>query len=272
MHSDAADVSYGGTLGTNMAHGSPGSWVAQGLWSAADCAKSITLRELRAVRLLLARSFAAYVSDRRIRRLLLHEDNQAGVYILNSMVSASPAMMAELRKLQKMLHALNVRLDARWIPSAVNRYADALSRTWDPGDVPVSQQLLASIQEHYHLDSPAIYHRPLNETRPARLKQIRDQLQTYCGDGKARLWNPPFDVLQITVRKIETESARGVPIAPFWPAQAWFARLRGLASAMHLLDGNLDHLTRNRSNPGWRPVVAEVRLEGNGLAVFRQLC
>ena len=101
LHSDAADVEYGRTLGTNMAAGSPGSWVAQGFWTAAERAKSITLCELRAVRLLISRSFVAYVSDRRVRRLLVHEDTQAVVYILNSMVSASPAIMAEPRKLQK---------------------------------------------------------------------------------------------------------------------------------------------------------------------------
>lgn len=176
------------------------------------------------MRLLLSRSFADYVSDRQVHRLLFHEDNQAVVYILNSMVSESPAMMSELRKLQKMSHASDVRLDARWIPSAVNRYADSLSRTWDPGDVRFSRLLLSSIQEHYQLDSATCLDHPMNETRPARLKQIHDQLRQHWGDGQARLWNPPFDFLPIPIRKIETESAKGVLLALFWPAQTWFAR------------------------------------------------
>ena len=126
MHSDAADVGYGDTLGKDERQGSRGLWVGQGFWSETDRARSITLRELQAVRLLLHRHFAAYVSSPRVRKVLLHEDNQAVVYILNAMVSASREMIVELRRLEVLLRALNVKLDARWIPSAVNRFADAL--------------------------------------------------------------------------------------------------------------------------------------------------
>lgn len=147
LHTDAADLGYGGTLGIGMTPGAPGLWEAQDIWSAADRAQSITLRELRSVRLLLSRYFAAFVSDPRTRHILLHQDNQAVVHVVNAMVSASKPMMAELRKLQKTLQALGVQLHARWLPSAVNRFADALSRTWDPGDAQVSRRLLHSIRE-----------------------------------------------------------------------------------------------------------------------------
>lgn len=59
----------------------------------------------------------------------MQEDNQAVVYVLNAMLSASRPMMLELRKLEVLLSAIGVKLEARWIPSAVNRFADALSRT-----------------------------------------------------------------------------------------------------------------------------------------------
>lgn len=72
------------------------------------------------MRLLLQRHISAYVSEPRIRRILLHEDNQPVVHVMNTMVSASRPMMAELRRLEVLLRALGVRLEARWIPSAVN--------------------------------------------------------------------------------------------------------------------------------------------------------
>lgn len=72
-----------------MAAGSSGLWEARGFWSATDRQGSVRLRELRAVRVLLARFFADYVSDPRTKRLFLHEDNRATVSILGSMVSAS---------------------------------------------------------------------------------------------------------------------------------------------------------------------------------------
>ena len=193
MHSDAADVGWGGTLGPNLQAGSPGLWEGQGFWSAKDRAAPITLRELRAVRLLLHQSFSAFVSSPQTRRLLVHEDNQSVVSILNSMVSASKPMMAELRKLQRLLAVLSVRLDARWLPSAVNRYADALSRTWNPSDLQASAKLLEAIKEQYAFGPPAFCARPLNEPLPARLKQTGTHMQEWWGDGRARLWNPPFD-------------------------------------------------------------------------------
>lgn len=72
-HSDASDVEFGGTLGTDITAGSPGLWEARGLWSAKERQQSITLKELRTVRLLLARSFAEYVSNPHTWTVLLHE-------------------------------------------------------------------------------------------------------------------------------------------------------------------------------------------------------
>jgi hypothetical protein len=94
MQSDAADVWYDGTLGTNPEAGSPALWEGRGLWATKERSDAITLRELNAVRLLLQRHFASYVAQAETRPILLHEDNQAMVHILNAMVSASRPMMA----------------------------------------------------------------------------------------------------------------------------------------------------------------------------------
>jgi hypothetical protein len=108
MHNDAAEVRYGGTLGFNQEASSPGLWAGRGMLEARDRAESITLRELWAVRLLLQRHFADYVRREETRKVLLHEDNQAVVYILNAMVSSSTRMMQELRRLQAAMKALKV--------------------------------------------------------------------------------------------------------------------------------------------------------------------
>lgn len=150
LYSDSRDFSYGGTLGKDEEAGARGLWEGQGFWTAVDRAQSITFRKLLAVRLLLHRHFSAFVSDPHVRKVLLQEDNQAVVYVINSIVSASRPMMAEV-----LLRVLGVRIDARWIPSAVNRYADSLSRTWDPGDVRVTAWLAASIQEERGIDEMA---------------------------------------------------------------------------------------------------------------------
>jgi hypothetical protein len=145
MHSVAASVGYGGTLGMCSEAGSQGLWEGRGLWASEERAEPITLRELKAVRLLLQKHFASFVAKTDTKLIFLHEDNQSVVHNLNAVVSASRPMMAELRRLEVMLRILGVKLEARWIPSAVNRYADALSRQWDPGDVCATEALVESL-------------------------------------------------------------------------------------------------------------------------------
>jgi hypothetical protein len=53
MHTDAAEVGYGGTLDFDRRPGNSGLWESQGVWGWRDRAQSITVRELRAVRMLL---------------------------------------------------------------------------------------------------------------------------------------------------------------------------------------------------------------------------
>ena len=258
-HSDAADLGYGGTLGFEQQAGRPGLWEGRGLWEAKDRMESITLRELKAVRLLLQRHFAEFLKDPSVRHLLVHEDNQAVVYVLNSMVSASQPMMAELRKLQALLVALGVRIEARWLPSAVNRYADSLSRTWDPGDVRATATLVRTAADAYSLDQ-AFPFPPIGEHPIAREKHLRSQMTEDWGDGKARLFNPPFDLLPVVVRKLEMEQGRGVVVAPRWRAQAWYSRLCRLADRVHVLRQTEEEALFTAVNPGWDMVVAEVGL------------
>jgi hypothetical protein len=151
---------------------SQGIWEGRGLWSTQERAEQITLRELKAVRLLLQKHFASVVAKAETKRILLHDDNQAVVHILNSIVSASRPMMAELRRLEVMLRILGVKLETRWIPSAVNRYADALLRQWDPGDVCATEALVESLCSAYERDAVVFPYLPVGEHPIARRKYL----------------------------------------------------------------------------------------------------
>lgn len=76
-------------------------------------------------------------------------------------------MMYELRKLHVLLRVLGIDLEARSIPSAVNRFADSLSRRWDPDDVRASRELVASIRSHYQLWTDVFARFPMGEAVPA---------------------------------------------------------------------------------------------------------
>lgn len=181
--------------------------------------------------------------------------------------------MSELRKLNKPLVAVGVQLDARWLPSAVNRFEDSLSWMWTPIDVRASDQLLQSIKEQYTLDRPAFCARPLNEPLPARVKQIGEQIQEQWGDGRARFWKPPFGFIQIVVR-YNRRGGQGVLLDPFWPEQAWFARLIQISTRIHVLDVPAhDIVTKEKPlNPACKIAVVGIRLRTDGQRPYKPPC
>lgn len=44
-----------------------------------------------------------------------------------------------------------VRLEGPWIPSGVNRFSHALSRTWDPGDDTATEDMVHAIKAEFKL-------------------------------------------------------------------------------------------------------------------------
>jgi hypothetical protein len=156
------------------------------------------------------------------------------VHILNAM--ASRPMMAELWRLESMLRILGVKWEARWIPSAVNRYADALSRQWNPGDVCDTEAIVESLCSAYEPDSVVFPYRPVGEHPIALRKYLETQIGKDWDDGRARLWDPPLNMLPLILNKMEDEGARGVLIAPRWPAQPLYGLLSRLSTRMRFLD------------------------------------
>jgi hypothetical protein len=80
-----------------------------------------------------------------ISLLRLCVDNSSVVYVTNAFVASSRPMMRELRRLKKVLDKLELQLSSEWIPSIANKFADALSRRFSPGDLVVRQTLRRSV-------------------------------------------------------------------------------------------------------------------------------
>jgi hypothetical protein len=173
MHSDAADLGCGETLGVRSGLGQPGDADGQDLWEASDCRDRISVRELRAVRLLMSRHFAEELSHPLTRRLILWEDNQAVVAAIKKMTCRSVAMMSELRKLKRTMDHLEIHIGVCWLPSAVNKFADRLSRTWGVTDMRVEESLLESMVKAYGFqkETQMLTHHPMGDHPVAVRKQ-----------------------------------------------------------------------------------------------------
>jgi hypothetical protein len=198
LHSDASDLGYGGTIGSCQEAGSPGQLDLQGLWETEDCKDSKSVRELRAVRLLGARHFAAQLKDPQIRKVLLWEDNQAVVAAINKLTSSSPVMVSELRRLQNVLERFGVQIAARWLPSAVNKYADRLSRTWNVRDVGRKQSGHGDEEGFWDMAGSANVSSAASgiSSRGGTHASV-DSAAGAMGDGMRRLWTPPPELVPL---------------------------------------------------------------------------
>lgn len=259
LHTDAADVGYGGTLGRDMTAGSEGEISVQGIWSPFLRLKSITLRELVAVRLTLENTLVQSHVSKDDSLLLLHVDNMSVFYIISNMVSANKELMAELRLLHQLLMQMKIKIRASWLPSALNKHADSLSRSWNPRDLAATPSLLASIAKSLQLQTVRRYW-PLGEAPAARRKVIVAQFSEKWGDGRSRLWNPPPPWIGATLQKIREESAHGIIVVPNWTGAPWFAILRQLwlSSRVVVPEEGQPLFTSPHANPVWELLLAEV--------------
>ena len=228
LHTDAADVGYGGTLGPAEKAGSPELWAAQGVWDWQSRAESISYRELRAVRMLLMNtsrehepSFGARPRHIGVSTVSLLCGNTATVHVINAMVSASRLMMRELRLLRRERDRLKVHIDARWLPSVPNKYADALSRRFTRGDLRIRRSLRRSVADGMRAPATEFPYQPLGENPVFLRRQSMAALQTPWDISETRVLCPPIDLLPATVRKLRHSGCPAVLLMPDWPAQAW---------------------------------------------------
>lgn len=124
MHTDASSTGWGATWNEVVP--------ARGFHDKARRDLHINLLELGAVRLGLL-SFVNFLKDiETIVRLVT--DSRVVMHVVNNGSSRSKAVMRELRRLKAVCASLGVQLRAEYLPSALNLYADKLSRATDNTD------------------------------------------------------------------------------------------------------------------------------------------
>ena len=263
IHTDAADMGFGGTLNTrDLRPGVHGMWSAQGVWDWKARAESITLRELRAIRLLLCGQLGQETRTAGVRDLLLHIDNQAVVHITNSLVSASRPMMRELRRLKLVLDRMGLRVKSEWIPSVANKFADALSRRFPRGDLQIRRQLRRSIADGMLAPRDVFKFRPLGE-HPSYLRRAAfEELKRDWDKEQVRLLCPPVDLIGATVQKLVKSKAPAILLIPDWPRQPWHQAALRLAGRVERLALPPEEVwaAQRSLNPAWRLLQLEVNL------------
>ena len=225
LHSDASLEGWGGVLNMRLP--------ARGFWLPHQRRHHITVLELKAVRLLVE----TFGERLRGRHAVLREDNQAVVALLRTWTSRSPVLQKELRKLLLLLDDLNVTLDARYIRSAENWWADALSRTEDREDYQLDRAVFARLQRRWPPCTVDRFASASNALLPmfnsAWAAPGCAGVDAFAqGDWTRHVnWcNPPWSELDRLAQHLRETGAAATVIAPYWPAQPWFQAFQELAA------------------------------------------
>lgn len=223
---DSSLFGWGGTLQA------PEYREARGFWTAAERGTHINCLELRAVTRLVD-TFVVYMARRTVRLLC---DNTATVHVINSGTSRSPAMMAELRQLYRLLDRHRIVLKVEYIATGDNVDADRLSRHRDTSDWKLHPRYFRQYGRTCTIDRFA-------SSTNTQLQCFNSQWAcpgTHGVDAFAQNdwrqhhnWcNPPWALLDQLARHLHATGAQATVVAPAWDHTAWHSMLSGMAQRL----------------------------------------
>ena len=228
-HVDAGPYGWGGALDYQTVL--PPAW---GFWTPAEADVHITFRELRAVRYFVE----TYVETLRGRRLLLYEDNQAVVAILTNLTTRSPVLMAELRRLVRLLAANDISLRATYIRSALNYVADYFSRLARPHEFAIAHDVFRRVCAWWGTCTVDAFASAATALSPRYWAESFEDTGAEAVDAFAQEWQgerlwvhpPPHLLPQVAQLLRERPGAEALVCVPFWPGEAWYAELLSICS------------------------------------------
>ena len=240
---------------------------AMGLWRGDECTYHISHLELIAVR----KTVQAFLPLLRNRRVRLHEDNQAVVAILATWTVRSKPMMEELRRLWRLLADNDIQIEAEYITSAANEWADALSRDRGLDDWTFAPGLFDEINARWGPHSIDRFAAQHNALLPRYNSAVWDPASEavdaftvdWCGENN---WvHPPLSLIDRAVSKIRADGAIATLAVPYWPTRPWFPRIMEMCDEYIVLSPHATafcHALRASEAPvnaRWSVMVARVR-------------
>lgn len=256
LTTDASPYGWGGHLDNLVP--------AAGFFTLADQDHHINIKEVAAVRLCLS-SFSGLL-DGRSGVLKVKADNSVAMHVLNGFSSRSAALMEELRKLRLQLRTMRVTLEASWLPSIANGWADLLSRRRDRNDWRLAPEWFARLDRRWGRHTVDQFATCVN----AHVARFNSELCNPGSEGVNALqqqwegennWaNPPFSLASEVVNHVLKTKATATLVLPVWQAQPWWAVAVAHAQEAYLLprvDGLfLDGKTQTPApHPTWRVAV-----------------
>lgn len=255
LETDASGIGWGAVLNASAE--------ARGCHGIDRNGLHINCLELGAVSLAL-RSFRHLIPPGTIIRL--RTDSMVALGVMRAGSSRSPVLMDEMRDLYKTCTAMGVELRIEHVSSALNEWADRLSREHDSTDWTLQPETFEALDDKYGPHSVDLF----ASAETARCPRFYSRwmcpgalatnafLQDWVGENA---WaNPPFHLAGAVVSHALRTGATMTLIAPVWRAQPWWRRaVDGCAEWLILppTDGVFTHPSSSMParTPFWQTAV-----------------
>jgi len=223
LTTDASSIGWGATCGTQE---------AQGLWNAEVSQKSSNYRELKAIFLAL-RSFLPKLRNKTVQVLT---DNITATAYINFQGGPSVELTGIAKEIWECTLENNISISAKYLAGRLNVEADWLSRLqphyeWKlhPGVFRYLDRMwgrhtidrFASLMAH-HVDT-------YNSRYADPGTHGIDALAQTNWATHNNFVNPPFRLLPRVVSTIAQQQATATVIAPMWPGQIWYQKLKEMS-------------------------------------------
>jgi len=211
LHTDASNFGWGGVADVTTP--------VRGVFAGAECDWHINLKEVAAIRFTLTALATTFDPGDVIRVVT---DSRVALYVVNSLVSRSTALCDEVRRLYAVVQRLGVTLDAEWIPTAANVWADRLSRTKESTDWSLDPTFFSALDSLYGPHAVGRFPTALHPSdgSPVLAGPPLPPLATWT---RVNNWvNPPFSHIPLVLNLIKQQRVTATVVVPVWRAQAWW--------------------------------------------------
>ncbi|KAK3241341.1 hypothetical protein CYMTET_48882 [Cymbomonas tetramitiformis] len=238
VHTDSSMMAWGGVLNLKFP--------ARGFWPDEMRNWHITHLELEAV----YKTVQAFLKELEGKVARLYCDNQAVVAMLSHFTSRNPDLMRRMRRLWLLLDLHDIELQARYIRSEANVWANNLSRCEDLDDWRLNREWFVWASEQWGPFTVDRFASEISAQLPWYYAAWKDpkcegvDSLTYDWRGENNWVNPPWALLDEVAHKLREEGAVATVVAPYWPGQFWFRELEALATEVALNMGRCDVLHR----------------------------
>lgn len=196
----------------------------------------------------------------------LRTDSMVALGVMRAGSSRSPVLMNEMRDLYETFVAMAVELRIEHVSSALNKWADRLSREHGSTDWTLRPATFSALDNQYGPPSIDLF----ASTQSARCPRFYSRcmcpgalatsafLHRWAGENA---WaNPPFHLVGAVASKALRTNATVTLIVPVWRAQPWWQRAVDGCSEWHILppaDGVFAHASSSTParTPFWQTAV-----------------